>query len=366
VKTPAKWRVYGTNTINRSGPFRYEELPLEIRQKIIESLIRPFFHFSEDTNTYWLDLSVEYYCHDIDNPVEDERLPLYERPKVKRRIENPLSYNSYEKATSCRNLTSKLTIVSRDAGDILTGEPYYQTLYSRDERSVRPKVHPYRIGPYNLVASPAHFGQTMVETIRDLSQVSKMFRRDLGSIFWRRVHLSTLSHKHNLLALGPLLIDRPALMARLMCLEIEIDFAWFWKKPQKEEEFAQLCDILESGAQLERFFVRIMFHGETTMYNLSSVGYSCFLQHVRKVNVTGEFELGIRYLGIEGRLPDKDKRRPKKQHLAAIEKLIMPDTIRARQSTAVLDYMVSRLNHCNINDSSGSIHYPRGGTSRVS
>lgn len=170
-----------------------------------------------------------------------------------------------------------------------------------------------------------------IEWFRQASNVSAMFRKDLGDVFWAKTYLN-VKCAGSLGLIRPFLSDRPAALKGIKHLALDIKLF----SPETFTEFRKL-QVMSKTMKLDNFLLCINAH-EQDMGGVRS-GQAMFepLTFVRKIPASDYF--GV-CLFTWGKLSD-DRRL---EWIAAIKGWLMPDTLREpRLQMEVEKYLASRL-----------------------
>lgn len=163
----------------------------------------------------------------------------------------------------------------------------------RERHEHRNANHPGRSSRYKLTVNPyigTQHRYQLVEWIRQASNVSVLFRKELGDVLWTRTELSTNGGPSDMWQLVHILTERPAIRKGIKSLVIELDF--LHEMPWKEAAaFETWCDCLSRNLRLERLHVWFKIREEDINRFSSGEGPFAPLVGFRKLHVSESFSM---------------------------------------------------------------------------
>jgi len=158
-------------TVPRSGPFKFFKLPVELRHKIYRLLLWPFFIYDSTSKVSFVQLFFEE--KDREDSIVWQLVEDYETP------------------------LSRLN--SNDEDDDVHGEFFKKDMQIAKEcHQHKLANHPGRSSRYDFKSTayregsqyPRKRDHQFIEWIRQASNVSPLFRKELGDVFWTHIKLS--------------------------------------------------------------------------------------------------------------------------------------------------------------------------------
>jgi hypothetical protein len=240
-----------------------------------------------------------------------------------------------------------------DDGQQQAIEPVTMTLEEREEDEKafqkakweyqhQKKPHPHRSRRYNMNCTPIiHTGSperdwSMLRLMRDLSNVNRQTRYELGKMFWTRTRL----HCEELLDLtlvNAFLLDRPAVISGIKELKLRVNAEYGWDRVDMEV-YSHLAKTL----QLDTLKVELYIQEELfRQLALGDVGplllFRCF-KVAKKFEVLDACIFPTDYDQFKDwDEQDKYSEKLERELLPTIQGFLMPDSLRGEESSESLD-----------------------------
>ncbi|KAI9645529.1 hypothetical protein NHQ30_006271 [Ciborinia camelliae] len=332
----------GTAFTETSSPFRFFDLPIEIRNLIFEFVLSSVLWFDTELGTYINHVRVGHLrWKELKEPEPKEpfeKLDYFLRRKL--RIEAweaneerrpPLVFSSEEiarKASQYIDYTKDFVFI--DEGHPDRSDGVMEVMNSQDLQKECPD-HKYYKNP----------SWTSLEWLRKISYVSAQFRLELGSVIWRRSSIHCL--EKNETALELFLDARQGTWHGIKELSILIGYkdisrledATGKRREAEEAEFIDVMVLISQRLTLEGFTLHLGGQIDQLMALASGEGPLKVLTSITKLNVTEWFDLimdgGI---GLNDDLENKDEEslailKFRKKWESKIRKRLLPRTLRS-------------------------------------
>jgi hypothetical protein len=197
-----------------------------------------------------------------------------------------------------------------------------------------------------------------LEFVRELSNVSTNFRKELGDEQFSRIKL-TFYPDHELEWLRGFLEDRPAMHVGIKTLWLSISHQWSINTGQ----FDRLCNDISKHLNLEDFTIRLDIPEEDLEQFIRAEGLYAHVTNLRKLRVTRTFEVEVRFISAahwtyrennytrEGGFGKHHERKARaeerlwKKYKDVVQDLVLPDILRfhpAPPQSDVERYLSSR------------------------
>jgi hypothetical protein len=320
----------------RSGPFRFFKLPLEVRDRIYKLLLGPCYEYHESIEKSYITVKLQRGKRIILERWDDEL--------------------TFEESLKYPHLCG---------GDIsqreMTPEEYRikEAEYYKEETSWRHRVtpHPSRTGDYELSVYPRREQAArhdyddnkdwlFIEWIRQASNVSLQFRKELGDVFWTRTSIrsANLCDESTIWRLPEFLNERPAIHSGVKYLDLWID-CYDYAISLCSERFDSWCEYISITLKLEKLVFFITVEKENVKpLSLGQGMFTCLVSS-RKLHVTRSFEVCVSILEDPESDPEgtesKELYELARKYQPQVQELMMPDTLRRSPAEMEL-YLQSR------------------------
>ena len=125
----------------------------------------------------------------------------------------------------------------------------------KDRCHHKEKVHPARSTRYEIEAYPLKEDCTIdylsIEGTRQASNVSTLFRKELGDVFWTRVDLQTCAGTRDIWQLPPFLRERTAIHNSIKSLRVFLKFNHKSTPWDSADDFQVWCAYISETLKLE-------------------------------------------------------------------------------------------------------------------
>jgi hypothetical protein len=297
----------------RSGPFPFFKLPLEVREIIYKLLLGPFYEYHESIKKSFISLCL--------TPDPGMAFAFNEKEEL---FEDELKLDSMNKRLDLGEITF-------EEYEIEEAE-YYE---SKEKASrLRLASLPGRTGEYKLIAHPIREQSAgykyrdredwfLFEWVRQASNISVQFRKELGDVFWRRTRINVETLPRSFWILPEFLDERPAIHPGIKYLNLSITT---WEEAPKHfsKAFEIWCDYVSDTLTLEKLHLDIILEKEDVKRVKSGKGMFACLASFRKLQVTRSFKLSVSIVGALG----KKFELLAKECESQLQELMMPDTLR--------------------------------------
>jgi hypothetical protein len=320
----------------RSGPFPFFKLPLEVRERIYKLLLGPFYEYHESVKKSYITVALQRGKRGIleewDNEMTFEESLKYPHlcgGDIPQREMTPEVYRIKEAEYYKRKVSWRHGVTPHPSR---TGD-YEQTVYPlRDQAAMRY----YEDNKDWLV----------IEWIRQTSNVSLQFRKELGDVFWTRtsINSATLCDESTIWLLPGFLNERPAIHSGVKYLDLEI-YCCDDTLSLYAEEFESWFEYISITLKLEKLAFFIIVDKENAKDLSLGQGMFACLVSSRKLHVTRSFQVSVCILGDSGSdsedAESKERYKLEKKCQLQVQELMMPDTLRGSPAEMEL-YLQSR------------------------
>jgi hypothetical protein len=243
---------------SRTGPFEFFKFPIEVRHRIYRLLLGPFY-------TY-------------DSRTKRSSIKIYFKSKL-----DPAIVNSWDIG----------------GGQFDESEEAAKTRRQRSEH--RNATHPLRKSYYEFktYTPKEDFKQfcdnrdyLLVEWLRQASNVSCLFRKELGDAFWTNIDLQMNEDESNIWPILPMLKERPAIHGHIKSLSITLSFSNNSTPWETEKDFEVWCNYLGGILQLDEFHISLQVDERDFQGFVLGKDRFSTLGLLKKLQVTGSFNLG--------------------------------------------------------------------------
>jgi hypothetical protein len=296
----------------RSSPFPFFKLPLEVRERIYKLLLGPFYEYHESIKKSFIAVYL--------GPDSKSGFDLDDEEET---FEDELKFGSVNKRLGLGEITFEEYQIEE--------AEYYK---SKDASRHRPASHPGRDRDYELSAYPIRQTARSVyednqywlslEWIRQASNISLQFRKELVDVFWRRTLISTEVVAGAIWILPDFLEERPGIHLGIKYLNLSLEVS---EEPPYylSENFENWCDYISYTLKLEKLQLDIIVEEEDVKQLGSGKGWFACLACARKLQATRSFKVSV---SIVNSSESKRLQRPEKECEARLQELMMPDTLR--------------------------------------
>ena len=197
----------GLTSYLRSGHFKFNELPIEVRHRILDLLCAPCYD-EDDCIEIKIEI-VEFSTRDITAPGWWNQTFEQHQSGLHRCLRGPPSVSDEEQRKQ----------------------------FAEEQRRFRFEnmPHPNRTNLYDMSANPKMASKSglsccftedrsMYELIRNLSNVSVQFRKEFGNVFWRRTNIRMSDFDPDNDILSGFIEERPAVLGGIRHLAFTLDF----------------------------------------------------------------------------------------------------------------------------------------------
>ncbi|KAF8866959.1 hypothetical protein BDZ45DRAFT_719956 [Acephala macrosclerotiorum] len=343
------------NGFERSGPFPFFKLPNLIRNKIYRLLLGPLYSYSKSSKTSYIRLRT---CKRRTSPND-----IYD-----------MGYDHYRLLENAWNIWTNTfgnNLAPFELQSQITSPAMFEIL--KAARNHEYASHPSREGDYELCLRPMRKLQKgtkdsewgtqrrrdwlYLEWLRQVSNVSTEFRKELGDVFWARTAIS-YHNRLDYFSLPQILKQRPAVISGIKYLDVALTI---WDQtptfPKSMfPDFATMCKEWSSTLKLDKIHWRVLVANKAFReWENTKIEP---LRAARSLNVTQDFNMAV-VLCIIGRDPTEQEEALRVQILKTLTEMMMPDTLRPKHAESEMDiYLQSR-------DRTQSNAAPVGGMSHV-
>lgn len=313
-------------SVYRSSPFRFMDLPAEVRKLIFELIAATFLSFDPVSKKYtnfveigkkpsWKSTYEFWFRNSFEEYLEDPILVGYRKSRTFTPEQRAEKYSKY----------------IQDTKDFV---------YVHQE-------HPYRVGYYMEILPPRTAAEDSVdweflEWFRKLANVSLEFRMELGFVIWARSSISCdiMSEGRGL---ASFLDTNPGAWRGIKKLEIYIgdqDDPRFVDDVQEEASFIACMEMISHRLTLECFTLILRGTEGELMALAAGEGPYGVLANIKKLKVTKEFRLGVLlsgFISLEDVTDDDSTSDDERDELFVdtwgpkIEEYLMPYTLRPQE-----------------------------------
>jgi hypothetical protein len=222
--------------------------------------------------------------------------------------------------------------------------------------------HPGRCSNYDISAYPKiqpeefRTDYLFLEWIRQASNVSPLFRKELGAVLWTNIHLEYQSgcpiSEDAWQYLPPMLIERPVIHRSIksLCIKLEFKNEIPW---ENVNDFEAWCNYISKTLKLEKFQLGLWIDEEEICQLSMGEGRFSPLLELRKLPVSKEFHIdwAIDTKGAPHRFnqwPENYEAREiyidglKAEWEPILRQSILPDTLRVIKESEEEKYLKSR------------------------
>ncbi|KAH8764463.1 hypothetical protein BGZ57DRAFT_930937 [Hyaloscypha finlandica] len=318
----------------RSGHFKFNELPIEVRHRILDLLCAPCY---DEDDCIEIEI-VEFRTRDITAPGWWNQTFEQHQSGLHRCLRGPPSVSDEEQRKQFAEEQRRFRIANMP-------HPNRTNLY---HMSTKPRLAWKKCGLFCFFTKD----WSMFELIRNLSNVSAQFRQEFGDVFWRRTKIIMSVFDPNNDILSGFLEERPAVPGGIRHLEFALDFTGHiidLKVKEDQRRFLIFLRTISTLSNLEQLSVSIYTEENQLCEFESESETRKQLEACRVLPVKEEFDLWLCIDASDsGRFDSSEEMNKYTEDLEAkwcpkIRELMLPNTLRAPEKlTETEKYLQSR------------------------